>query len=546
MTLSPRTTVSFFAILFLFWAGFHIPAISYGTHDIPLHQSYVGDEQSPINGALHILQDKSLLAFRDLNTVYYGPVFSFISLPGVVGDFVIKYVTGAIHSANEYKNIIIWNWGGIILLERIIAVLVGFIGVLGFYKLLSTISVNPKQIQIPVYLGTLLFAFNFYYFEYTSYWKHWAIIIPVLIWQLYLLIRFEETQFKNKYLVYSALLFFVSFGVSYMGALFEVMWLPLLVRLVRARQFIVLKSLLYFFLSLFFLSVVVIWWHPHAFWRISGLITSDIANTSQATYTTEKSSSGLSFGYYTDLIVRNHIAYLLLLLILLIGARAKRIFGDIGRRAWVLPAILTFFVSYTVFGLVSHHESRYALPSIALLITSIACLLPVCFEYKEMIFIRRLVYILCAWIVVYNIVYIILWSAIMNKGPIEQQALQKVITFEENHSSAKTLAIQYYLFGHVHTKEAYMEYAKSFKKDSYNLYKTIFETELPHDVFAINAYYIRPDDSRAFKPKTLQGYDQVVYKYEPRVELNQFDFFDEDLARLWWYNELSPQYFFLK
>ena len=52
-------------IVLALWAGAHTAGVLYGTKDIPLHESYIGDEPSPVHGALHMLDKKSILGLRN-------------------------------------------------------------------------------------------------------------------------------------------------------------------------------------------------------------------------------------------------------------------------------------------------------------------------------------------------------------------------------------------------------------------------------------------------------------------------------------------------
>ena len=98
--------------LCLFWGILHIPGIVYGTQNTPLHISYMtADEQSPINGALHILESRSLQAVRSATALYYGPIFAIVAVPAVAADFIVKLVYGMVSGAQSYKDLVVWNWG---------------------------------------------------------------------------------------------------------------------------------------------------------------------------------------------------------------------------------------------------------------------------------------------------------------------------------------------------------------------------------------------------------------------------------------------------
>ena len=169
------------AFLLAVWVAIHLPAIWYGTENLPLHMSYIGDEQSPVNGALHVLQDKNLLAFRNLKTVYYGPLFPIISLPAVVLDFGEKFISGRIQNSNQYKNYILWNWGGIAWKNRVIATIFSFAVIILVFMLCNTRTLNPSgSKKIPIFTCGLL-ATNFLFFEYASFFATGCLFFSLLL-----------------------------------------------------------------------------------------------------------------------------------------------------------------------------------------------------------------------------------------------------------------------------------------------------------------------------------------------------------------------------
>ena len=103
--------------------------------------------------------------------------------------------------------------------------------------------------------------------------------------------------------------------------------------------------------------------------------------------------------------------------------------------------------------------------------------------------------------------------------------------------------IDSYILGIPHTREAYQAYAAQTGKMEVNLYKALFETE-PQGVKAYDIYYASYDEVMADPKSIMRRYPTVIQQFEPlrKKELNQFDFVDEDIARIWYADALLPTY----
>lgn len=539
-----RTKITVLVVLLLVvWIAVHIPAIFYGTENLPLHMSYIGDEQSPINGALHILQDKNLLALRDLNTVYYGPVFSLITLPAIFFDFTIQFATGAISSVTDYKNYILWNWGGIVIFARMTAVIVGFIGLIGLYKLLNTNTFNPLRYQLLPIVGVIVLATNFFYFEYASFFKHWIFICTILLWQLYYAVKiFEGDGNLKRYWVYEGAIIGASFGISYLSLVFQVMWVPLLVHWWNGRNFAQLKQFSFFMAGALLVMTLIVMWHPHAFERILGLTSGDIANADTSALSTEIQAKGFSFVYYSSILLNNNLPIIVALAVLAFFSRGRRFFES--AVLWVV--LLPLFLYIAIFWTLSHHESRYILPVLILVIVSLFFLVGQLGDILRTNRILRATLVsLLVFYLAFNIVHLGKWLSIMDEGPQEQVAIKNIIALEEETPSGKTLFRGYYLLGHVHTKEAYRDYAERFHKSGFNLYQAIDAGTPPKGVQQLRTYYSRPDEP--LPKKALSQYAHIVYRYEPKLEQKlDPDFMEVDLTRLWFYKDFADRYTLLK
>jgi hypothetical protein len=518
----------------LVWAGIHVPAIFYGTHNLPLHQSYIGDEQSPVNGALHILESKSPLGLRNLPTVYYGPIFSVIALPGIVIDLGTKWLTGAIHSAADYKNYILWDWGGIVWKERLLSVIVGFLGLLAFYKLLMTETVNPGRGRTFAIVGVLILAFNFYFFEYTSFFRHWIYVVSALLAQMYFLVRIiEDRTHKRRYYIWQGILFIGTFGISYLPVLSQIIFLPALIVWLKQRDKEMLRAFGLYVLCLIIPILLLIWWHPRAFLRLIHLTGGDLTGLGSGGWTSEPTIPGFSFGYYLKIIVTNHISLLLVwIMLLLVAIRNK----DYKNYLFWMPISAAIFY-FVVFGLFGHHESRYILPALVSMIVSVAILLVRYFTNLPRA-LKILTVIFLAIYFIYHLTTIFYWSKLMQAGPKEQQAIARALAYQSEHPNSKQLFIAWYLLGYPHTKIAYEDYLNNYVRRSANttggdLYEALLSAPYPKGVTPLNVFYLHPDASSSI-PGAEKKFDRVVVHHWPTIDKHlDPDSLEINLTRYW-------------
>ncbi len=530
-----RLAIIFGVVALSVWIALHIPAIRYGTQDLPLHQSYIGDEQSPINGALHILETKNLLGLRNLPTVYYGPVFSAIALPGIVVDFAQKYITGAIHSTVDYKNYILWDWGGILRNSRLLSVLVGFLGLWALYLLLMTDTVNPSKNRSLALIGVALLAFNFYFFEYTSFFRHWIYVITGLIAQIYFLVRMiEDREHLKKYYIWQGMLFVGTFGISYLSVLSQIIFLPVLIKWFKDKDKEMLKAFSIYVMCLVIPLVLVVLWHPRSFLRLINLTGGDLTGLGNGGWTSEPEVAGFSFLYYAQIIFYNHIA--------LIGTWAILLFVAIKQRLhkqyifW-LPISLAL-IYYLAFALMGHHEARYILPVIVALIVSTSILFVMNFQRLLRPF-KIVATLLLISSFLYHIISICFFEKAMIAGPIEKQAIAEALAYQGIHPDARQLFIEWYLLGYPHTKESYKDYADNYiysrtkNPTGGDLYQAMLATPFPNNVIPLNVFEMHPDVASSSND-LIKSYDRVVYRHQPAID-NKLppDFLEINLTRYW-------------
>jgi len=526
-------------LFFIAWVALHIPAATYGTDKLALHMSYIGDEQAPVNGALHILEDKSLLGLKNLTTVYYGPILSVLALPAIIGDFATHFVRGDIAGAQDYKTYLLYNWGGIVLYARLTSVLAGFAGLIFLLKILSTKTVNSSGNRLVPWVGTLLLATNFMYFEYASFFRHWIFIIALLLGQIYYLIKIDEGDVLStkRYWVYEVFLTVTSFGISYVGAIFQVLWIPVLVRWIFGKKTKELKYFVYYVISVITLGALVVWWHPYAFFRILGLTGVSAPLTSLGSILEPSSQS--SFAYYGQILFLNNLA-LLSAGILLVGFLTSQ--ALIRHAYWIWVFIFPALANLIVFSLPTHHEGRYVLPTVVLLVACSAALFVHAasrVEFRGVI--KVAVGTLISSYLVFHILSVGQWLRVMNERPSEYSAITRILELQKTTPQAKTLALHGYLFGHAHTKDAYIQYAKQTHKENIDLYKALIQSKTFSNPEDLNVFY-QPLDTPITK-NLIKNFDHIVIRYIPKMD---YDPFDANMLNLWFYKDFDDKYTFLK
>jgi len=323
---------------------------------------------------------------------------------------------------------------------------------------------------------------------------------------------------------------------------FQIMWLPLILHWWRVDDRTQLRRFSVFAGGTLLVMALIIAWHPHAFKRILGLTGGDISNTDTSALSTEVQATGFSFAYYGLILLKNNLPIIIASAALTLASRRRLFFKNI--TLWV---VLLPLLSYAViFGTFSHHESRYILPVIILLITTVFFSAG---QFGEFLYTNRILRVtfssLLVFYFVFNVAHIGKWLTIIKEGPEERAAIEKIIDLENETSVGKTLFIGGYLLGYIHTKDAYRDYADRSHKSELNLYRAIFAGTPPVGVHQLRTYYSRPDEP--FPKEASSKYAHIVYRYEPKVEQKLGpDFMEVDLTRLWFYKDFTDKYNFLK
>lgn len=548
--LSWTKAVVFICLSFVLWFSLHTYAILYGTAETPLHVSYwSADEQSPVNGALHMLKEKSLLGMRNENTLYYGPVFAVLALPAVVADFSVSYVFGGIRSADAYKDKVVWDWGGILVWARLLAVCTSLLGLVAVYLLFWTETLNPSAVSWIPYAAAGLTGISYFYFVHTSFFRHWVFVLVFLLWQLYLAVRLIEQDGRVwKLWLWQGVLAVASFGVSYLSLIYQVFWVPVLVYWVCRKHWTALRTTLLFAVGAAVGIGIVVWWHPYAFIRLLGLlgIIEPVAIGSVLGMT-ENTASGNSFLWYAWLVLIHTWPLLLAAIVLVIRNQAWHVLSS-----WWFWALLTpGAVNYVVFSMPPHHEARYMLPAIVLLVLVVFALVSrnlqsIC-EARKM---KLLIVLLVGLWGVLNLVQIVGWTRMMAAGPVERSdIIPQILAWQEEKPDARTLVIKGWPLGYVHTQEAYEDYITRYDKEKYELWQYLRTLPPPQGVTPLDVYYLHEgEDVTDF---VLRSYDHVVRHVPPQVgpdlvpESPQ-DEFDIRPWNVWRYQDYQERYEIVK
>lgn len=496
-----------------------------------------------------MLEVKSIFGFRDIHTLYYGPVFPIIDTPAILADFSIKRLEGLIHSAADYENYILYDWGGIVLWLHITAVISTTLGLYAAYRLLKTRTMNPAGRRWLPYLGTALVAVNFYYFEYSHFAKHWAFILPLVFVQLYSLVRIHETAgTARKYWVIHSVATVLIFGISYGGVIFLAMWIPWLVGVCRSRDVRLLKRFILYALIMAAGSALMVAWDPYPFFRsISYVGVGPVQDANLGTTQVPLASGQNSLLWYGVEIVLNDLALAAAFVILMVALWGKRIYKSFALWTLLLPAL----VGYLFFGLAQHHEGRYMLPTIVFLVLAFAYLLS---EYvaayrasgdmKWKPIVRTALVTLISAYAVFQIAVDIEWMVVYGRGPIEKQAIAEILQLQK--TGTPILLIQGYIAGEAHDKASYEAYIELRGRQDLNLYQAIMAGDPPASLPLLDVRYAPPQQFAA-DPAMIKLYAHAVWQYIPIPgQINQFDYSDENVMRLWYYDELSPQWIVLK
>ena len=467
------------------WILLHIPLIFFGSNNLPLHSAYIGDEQSPVNGALHVLNDLSLFSLHNLETLYYGPIFAVLAIPGVLMDALIFFVTKGSVNPQSYQMHLLYDWGGITVWVRGIALIFSYLGIVALFKILSTKIVNPQQSKKLAILGVIILASNFYFFSYGGMFKHWVFIITPFLWQIYILIlQNEEGEYKAKYNLQQALLGVFAFGVSHISILSQALLVPYFFRCLSKR-----KSLSNFFAHYLIPyvtgSLLVIWWHPFAFFRYFKMFSGGVAKIHSEDFALLSTVVPVNaFWYYAEVLLFNHICIIISLFILLIISIRKLSSTLYQLVIGVTLVGLLYMILFSNFDIV---VARYALFPIVSMIVVFAVL--ALSQWTELSKVTK--YFISGFIllqVIYHVTSIIGWSNYLNQGPADREIVAEIVAISKK--SDKNIYIKgENLFGWPHSTSSLAAFAALTSRTDNSLYKA-YSTSKPPKTELLNVTYL--------------------------------------------------------
>ena len=168
----------------------------------------------------------------------------------------------------------------------------------------------------------------------------------------------------------------------------------------------------------------------------------------------------------------------------------KRIYKEYWFQILLLPAVAV----YLIFGAMGHHESRYILPVMVLLIIYLGALLVSYFQDKNiknrLITVSIIIFISFSFL--YNTFIDIMSSRILLQGHKEEKLIREIKQIQTKEPSSKTLLVKYYLLGAPHTKDAYWDYMNKTNKTKVNLYNELLKTPLPEGIASLSVEYSIP------------------------------------------------------
>ncbi len=529
------------------WVLFHTGSITYGTQHVPLHTSYIGDEQAPVYGALFMLKDMNPLGLRNEHAVYYGPLLSMIAVPAIVSDLGTKVLLREVNSPTDYRDAILWDWGGVVVFLRITAALISFLGVLAMFLLFRTRTLNPSGARLIPWIASGLLASNYLYFAYGALFKHWVVVVTILLWQLYcVLMLYERTEGRRVYWVASIILGVVSFGVSYLPVMYHVMWVPLAVTWIVRRDMARIKEFVWAGLAYVIGCILVVWWHPYAFIRMLGMvgIGEPLDQLGAILDVTTVVGSTNSFLPYAFVILSS--LHLLLVAVVLVVYRLPR--GWWRGQLWVPVILAPALVHYVIFSIPTQHVSRYMLPTTTLLLVfGVALFAHLYAHNNRQILGFRFVVAMTILATMLNLYYVIGRERMMFAGPPDTHMIARILAWQEKDATTRTLVVQHGPLGHPHTKEAYQKFLTEDERRM-TTWSQLLASPAPTNVPALNVEYLRDRDQ--YSAESATTFNHVV-----RLDLaplkegtmdTRGDVFDVMPWRVWSFEQYRNRYTILK
>lgn len=249
------------------WCAAHVPAIGLFAH-VPFVSAVIGDEPSPMYGALAILNEKSPLGLRNLPQLYYGPVFAAMAVPAIVFDAATSFIVDGVRTPDAYRSLLIRDMAGPLVAMRWITVLVGFLALYGAYCLFKLSRFNPdKQAWWPWFM-VLAIAIDPFFFKYSHFYRHWVFIIAVLIWNIVFATRLADKPEDKKAWLGLWVTNIFGFGISFISLLYQAALLPAVWNWLRKKNKKTLSYFAGYCAALIAGVAAIVAWNPFPYLRL--------------------------------------------------------------------------------------------------------------------------------------------------------------------------------------------------------------------------------------------------------------------------------------
>lgn len=249
------------------WCAVHVPAIGLFAH-VPFVSAVIGDEPSPMYGALAILNEKSPFGLRNLPQLYYGPVFAALAVPAIAFDAATSFLVDGIRSPDAYRDQLIRDMAGPLVAMRWISVLAGFLALFGAYRLFKYPRFNPEGKVWWPWLMVAALALDPFFFKYSHFYRHWVFIIAVLIWNLVFAARLADKPDDKKAWMGLWATNIFGFGISFISLLYQAALLPPVWKWMRTKNVKALKYFVGYIVSLIAGAAAMIAWNPFPYLRL--------------------------------------------------------------------------------------------------------------------------------------------------------------------------------------------------------------------------------------------------------------------------------------
>jgi hypothetical protein len=495
------------------WMWVHQSLLSYGTDAVPLHKTFIGDEQSPVNAGLHILKDKNPLAIRESGT-YYGPVMAMLSVPAAIGDFAGRYLSGEITSAEEYQNILVWDWGGILYFARVTALLAGLLGIYALFLIVREVGGGGRgRVYYPAIISALLLATNLIYFEYSAFFRVWVFIGASFLWQFYITILIGKRKISRKFGFFIlAVVGIFSFGLNYVSIVLQVFLVPFLFLWFKNKNRDLLFGFVYYCGVYLVGSVLIVAWYPHAFFNIFQFGVESQVLPDQATLLASLTKSIL---YYGQIFVVSSLPLLGALLFGLVYTW-KKLIPEV--KVIVISLFITSVTYFLLILSVGWTEGRYILPVCVCVITCMGVLLTqdVYAGYFGLrpAFVQRIVTILIIVQISLGMIGTLMTARSFEDEPSEVAVIENL----DADSTIVVIRPRFYglteLVGVAHTQESYEAYFASLGLEKLEYYQYLLSTNPPVNQKRYNIYYT-DFDKVALSPDMIHDADYFVFCSNP-------------------------------